>query len=175
MSHGLLDKNEFYMKNLYLDAIRAVDVAASLPEVDATRIVSYGISQGGALSIVAAALSGKVRKAYPTVPSYSCLEKRVELGSGVFEAVKNHLRRHPEDTDRALQTLRYFDINNLVSLLTVPTDFFLGLGDTICLPPFVYSPYAHTNAPKTMTLSPFTPHNISQEYKEKILREFAAL
>ncbi|MCQ8210771.1 acetylxylan esterase, partial [Cutibacterium acnes subsp. acnes] len=65
--------------------------------------------------------------------------------------------------------------NNLVSLLNVPVEFFLGLSDPVCIPPFVYSPYAHTTAPKQIVFSPFTPHNISREYKEKILRDFAAL
>jgi len=175
MTHGHMDRDNFYMKNLYLDAVRTIDVIASLAEVDAERIVSYGISQGGALSIVAAALSGKVKKAYPTVPSYSCLEKRVELGSGVFEAVRNYLRRNPGDTDCVMKTLSYFDINNMVSLLQVPVDFFLGLSDPVCLPAFVYSPYAHTKSEKKLILSPFTVHEISREYMLSVLRSFAAL
>ena len=175
MSHGLLDENNFYMKNLYLDAVRAIDVIETLPEVDPSRIVAHGQSQGGALSIAAAALSGKIKKAYPTVPSYSCLEKRVENASGVFKTVNYYLKTHPEDTDRVMKTLSYFDINNMVSLLNVPVDFFLGMGDPTCLPPFVYSPYAHTKAPKKITISPFTPHTISLEYQLALLRELGAL
>ncbi len=175
MTHGLLDKNNFYMKNLYLDAVRAVDVVAELDEVDPDRIVSYGLSQGGALSIAAAALSGKIKKAYPVVPSYACLTERVEKGSGVFSAVKAHLRLYPRDTDAAMETLTYFDINNIVSLLKVPTNFFLGLDDPVCLPAFVYSPYANTDAPKKITISPFTQHDISYDYKLELLGEFAEL
>jgi cephalosporin-C deacetylase len=74
-----------------------------------------------------------------------------------------------------LRTLSYFDINNLVSLLRVPTDFFLGLSDPICLPPFVYSPYAHTKAEKRIVLSPLTGHDISYDYKMELYRAFAAL
>jgi len=175
MTHGYMSPDNFYMRNLYLDAVRAIDVITTLPEVDPECIVSYGVSQGGALSIVAAAFSGKVKKAYPCVPSYCCIEKRVEAGSGVFDAVKNHLRRYPEDTDQVMKTLSYFDINNIVSLLKVPVDFFLGLGDPTCLPSFVYSPYAHTKSEKKITLSPFTPHEVSREYKLSVFREFAAL
>ena len=175
MTHGHLDKNEYYMKNLYLDAVRAIDVIEQLDEVDTDKIVSYGISQGGALSIVAAALSGKVKKAYPTVPSYCCLVQRVERGTGVFEAVKYHLSRYPEETDAVLDTLSYFDINNIVSLLRVPTNFFLGTGDGTCIPQFVYSPYAHTTSQKKITISPFTPHKISEEYRLEVYREFSEL
>ncbi len=175
MTHGLLDKNNFYMKNLYLDAVRAVDVIATLPEVDAERIVAHGQSQGGALSIVAAAFSGKIKKAYPSVPSYSCLQQRIENGSGVFGAVKSHLLLYPKHTDLVLKTVSYFDINNIVSFLKVPVDFFLGLSDPACLPPFVYSPYAHTESQKRITISPFTPHTISTEYKLELLKELSEL
>lgn len=175
MTHDLLCKDTFYMKNIYLDAIRAVDVVASLPEVDPNRIVTTGESQGGALSIVAAALSGKVRKAYPTVPSYGCLERRVEAGSGVFGAVNKFLLKHPEHTDAAFDTLSYFDINNLVSLLKVPSSFCLGLADPICIPEFVYSMYHHTAGPKELYMYPFTPHTISYEHHLRILTEFSKL
>jgi len=174
LTHGLLNKDNFYMKNIYLDAVRAVDVASSLPEVDSGKIVAYGQSQGGALSI-AAALGGKLLKIYPTVPSYSCLIKRVEAASGVFGAVNQHLMNHPADTDAAFDTLSYFDINNLVSLLDTPADFFLGLADPICLPEFVYSPYYHAKCEKKIFLSPFTPHTISNDYKFRIYKEFTEL
>ena len=175
MSHGLLDNEGFYMRNIYLDAVRAIDVIETLPEVDSDKIVAYGQSQGGALTIVASALSGKVKKAYPSVPSYSCLEKRVENASGVFGAVNAYLKAHPENTDAVLKTLSYFDVNNMVSLLKIPTEFFLGLADPTCLPPFVYSPYAHTESEKNIVIAPFTPHTISSEYKYKLLGELAAL
>lgn len=175
MTHGVTSRDNFYMKNLYLDAVRAVDVMASMPEVDGERIVSYGISQGGAMAIVAAALSGKIKKAYPVVPSYSCLAERTERGSGVFASVQNYLRLYPALTDKVMETLSYFDINNMVSLLRVPTDYFLGLADPTCLPPYVYSLYAHTDAPKNITVSPFTGHDISLDYKLSVYREFAEM
>ena len=175
MTHNLLCKDSFYMKNIYLDAVRAVDVVASLPEVDPSKIVTTGESQGGALSIVAAALSGKVRKAYPVVPSYGCLERRVEAGSGVFGAVNKFLLRRPEYTDTAFDTLSYFDINNLVSLLKVPSCYCLGLADPVCIPEFVYSMYYHTAGPKELYMYPFVPHTIAYEHHLRLLTEYGQL
>ena len=62
MTRGVLDKNEFYMKHIFLDAVREMDVIASLPEVDPERIVTYGGSQGGGLSVVASGLSGHSKR-----------------------------------------------------------------------------------------------------------------
>jgi cephalosporin-C deacetylase len=163
------------MKNIYLDAIRAMDVIAMMPEVDSSCIVTFGQSQGGALSVVASAFSGRSKKCYVSEPSYCCLHRRLELGSGVFAAANDYLKRYPECTDAAFDTLTYFDINNIVSFLGVPTDFCLALADPVCLPQFVYSAYAHVNAPKKLHLYPFVPHYTPDEYTNFVHNEFTKL
>ena len=175
MSRDVTCKESFYMRNIYLDAIRAMDVIAMMPEVDSSRIVTFGQSQGGALSIVASAFSGLSQKCYVSEPSYCCLHKRLDLGSGVFGAAKDYLRRYPEYTDAALDTLTYFDINNIVSFLKVPTDFCLALADPICLPEFVYSAYAHVEAPKQIHFYPFVPHYTPEDYDYFVHSEFSKL
>ena len=175
MTCGVLDKNEFYMRNIYLDAVRAMDVAAGLEEVDPDRLVTFGGSQGGALSIVASALSGKSSKCYTAVTSYCCLEKRVEHGTGIFAKTHDFLWTYPEQTDTVMENLRYFDIINMVSLLKVPVSFALALADDICLPPYVYSAYSYAESPKDITLYPFAPHNTPRGFWMKMYREWAAL
>ena len=175
MTRGLLDPENHYLRNIYLDAIRAVDVAAELPEVDPERIVTYGGSQGGALSIAASALSGKSRKCYTFVTSYCCLRRRTELGSRIFKSVHDYLTLYPEHTDQVFDTLTYFDIINLISLLRVPASFALGLDDDVCLPEFVYSAYTHAPCEKEISLHPFTPHTTPEAYKNRVLFELAAL
>ena len=175
MSRGVLDKNEFYMKNIYLDAVRAMDVIATLDEVDPSCIVTFGGSQGGALSIVASALSGRSKKCYSAITSYCCLKQRTESGSGVFDSTHAFLRRYPTHTDTVMETLSYFDIINMVSLLKVPVSFCLGLADPICLPPYVYSAYHHARCEKEVDMYPLVPHTIPEEYTLKMNGEIAAL
>ena len=57
MTRGIADPQTYYYRRLYVDAARAVLAARSLEQVDASRIVVEGGSQGGALSIAAAGLS----------------------------------------------------------------------------------------------------------------------
>ncbi len=175
MTRGILDPENHYLRNIYLDAVRAVDCAALLPEVDPERIVTYGGSQGGALSIVASALSGKSRKCYTFVTSYCCLWRRTELGSRIFKSVHDYLEGYPEHTDQVRDTLTYFDMINMVSLLKVPASFALALSDDVCLPEFVYSAYAHARCEKDISLHPFSPHTTPPAYKERVLFELAAL
>ena len=156
MSRGLLDKNEFYMKNIYLDAVRAIDVVTTLDEVNPDRIVTFGGSQGGALSIVASALSGKVKKCY------SCITHAF-------------LRVYPAHADTAMDTLSYFDIINMVSLLSVPVSFCLALADPICLPPYVYSAYHHAKCEKSIHMYPFVHHEVPNDYFLLAHKEFSEL
>ena len=171
MTKGITDKNEFYMKHIYLDAVRAMDVIASLPEVDPNRILTFGHSQGGALSIVASALSGHSVRCFACEPSYNCLWERIEAGSGVFEATKKFLRRRPELTDQVFDTVTYFDVNNMASLLQVPTEVCIGLQDPVCLPEFVYSVYAHIPCEKNLKMYPFALHVVPEDYYMFFLKE----
>lgn len=164
MTRGVNDKEEFYMKHIYLDALRAMDVIADLPEVDPARIVTFGHSQGGALSIAAAALSGHAAKCFTCEPSYNCLWQRIDAGSGVFDAIKKYLRKRPHMTDVVFDTVTYFDVNNMATLLKVPTQVCIGLEDPVCLPEFVYSVYKHVAGEKELKMYPYTLHVIPKYY-----------
>ena len=175
MTQGIMDQNEFYMRNIFMDAIRAMDVVAQLEEVDPARIVTYGGSQGGALSLVASAFSGHSQKAYIYVPSYSCLKQRTILGSRIFGSTHGYLKMFPEHADHVFTVLSYFDINNLASFLTVPSVFCLGLADDVCLPHFVYSVYQHVPGPKEMHIYPFTPHCEPGLYRDMAHKAFSEM
>ena len=175
LSQGILEKENCYLRNIYLDAIRAMDVVAQLEEVDPERIVTYGGSQGGALSIVASALSGHSRKCYTQITSFSCLKNRVELGGGFMQSFYDFLKCYPIHADTVFDVLTYFDTANMVSLLDVPADFCIGLADKVCLPHFVYSIYAHAACEKKLYLYPFTPHEVQAAYRRIAHSEFAKL
>jgi len=52
----------YYYSRVYLNALQAVSYLASRPDVDPKRIVVVGGSQGGRLSVVAAALDHRIRR-----------------------------------------------------------------------------------------------------------------
>jgi cephalosporin-C deacetylase len=174
-TRGALSPDNYYLKNVYLDAIRAMDVIVTLPEVDTKKIVTSGISQGGALSIVTSALSGHSSQCFAACPSYNCLKQRVENGTGIFADTKAFLTNDPQYTDQVMDTLSYFDVNNMVSYVEVPTTVHLGMVDPICLPHFVYSVWTHAKNKKKLWMSPFTAHVQSRDYILYRHGEFAKL
>ena len=60
LCQGLDSRDDYYMKHVYLGLVRAIDFLTSLPEWDGKNVAVQGGSQGGALSLVAAALDSRV-------------------------------------------------------------------------------------------------------------------
>lgn len=55
---GAGSRETFYYRQIYANAVRAIDFLRSLPEVDATRIAVGGGSQGGAVALAVSGLAG---------------------------------------------------------------------------------------------------------------------
>ena len=52
LSNGLDNKDNYYMKRVYLACVRSIDFLTSLPEWDGRNVIVQGGSQGGALAII---------------------------------------------------------------------------------------------------------------------------
>lgn len=174
---GLLDRYEYYYGAVYMDCLKAIDLVAELPDIDPARIVVAGSSQGGGLATAVSALDDRPCCALVDVPSNSNLERRSEIklapysGTGAFGAVNEYLRVHPEQIDRAFETLSYFDTMNMAEWITVPTVAAVGLDDTICPAECYYATWNRITAEKEMTVYPFCGHgDVSRAQIEVQLR-----
>ena len=178
ITHGILDKEEYYYKNLYLDTARAVEVVREREEVDSGRIAAIGGSQGGALTIACAGLSPHVRAMAPDVPWLSHFRRAVDLAVGPYEEITDFMKRFPEQIEPAFETLSYFDNMNLVSQVSVTDAYYsVGLWDDICPPSTVYASYNRLPAgvKKSIEVYPYNKHEgggmLHQHRKLKWLRE----
>jgi cephalosporin-C deacetylase len=96
MSRGIATPEAYYYRRLYVDAVRAVETAASLTGVDPDRIAVAGKSQGGALALAAAALAPEqIRLCQPTSLSATRGGMDVALDPPYTELV-GFLSVHPE-------------------------------------------------------------------------------
>lgn len=57
-----------FFKDIYLDVYSLIELVAQLPQVDETKLYSYGGSQGGALALVASALNQRIQQTIAIYP-----------------------------------------------------------------------------------------------------------
>lgn len=149
MSMGILSEEEYYYRAVYMDAVRAIEVLASLPEVDASRIGVTGGSQGGALTLAAAALSDIPIVAAADYPYLSNFERAIDITpNGPYSELNEFFRRngHPDIETAAKRTLTYFDVMNLAPRVACRTWVSIGLVDMITPPSTVFAAYNHLGA-----------------------------
>jgi cephalosporin-C deacetylase len=165
LTMGVSDPASYYYRGAYIDAVRAVAVLAAQPEVDAARICLSGGSQGGALTLAAAALCAlqqvPIRAAVAEIPFLCHFERAATLmDSGPYTEIGAYCRRSGADVAQVFGTLSYFDCMNLADMIAAPTLVTVGLMDTICPPSTVFAAYNAIGAPKELFVSHFGEHEL---------------
>ncbi len=166
VTKGLLDKNEYYFRAVYMDCIKALDFVCQREEIDKKKIVIHGISQGGALCMATAALDDRPYLAIADIPSNCNFEERVKEYQGSFSAVTDYLRLYPERTDIALSTLSYFDNMNLADRITCKLFAQVGLRDEICPAKCYFAAYNRVKSEKSIRINPFGVHEVLRHQTE---------
>ena len=137
-------KETFYVRPTVTGALRLLDAAAALPEIDEKNIVFRGASHGGKIGAYLACFSKHIKAAFCGVPS-SC----------EFHAVKDQrnapvTKEWKRDIDKTLPILNYFDLVWLAPRIKVPLLVSVGFVDDSCPPTGVYAFYNELKAPKKM-------------------------
>ena len=166
---------ELVWYNLYRRALRAVDAVAATPGVDAGRIAVCGGSQGGRLSIVVAALEGRVKAAVPCIANspdlphlYWTKKCNGQKAWWAKAPVAGPLAAPTDGTESygdftvatpEMLTLAYFDPINFAPLAKCPAYFNGGLIDPVSPAYSTYAAYLRWGGPKTFTAIPGHGHD----------------
>lgn len=167
MTKGIRDPRSYYYRYVYADAVRALELLARREEVDDSRIAVTGVSQGGGITLAAAALSERPVLALPDIPFLCDFRRAVNIAlAGPYAEIPNFLKSFPNLYDRAFRTLSYCDGINLAPWIKCRTIVSNGLWDDICPPSTVFAAYNHITAEKRIELYPFHKHEIPYEHRE---------
>ncbi len=159
ISHRLESKETYFYRGAVADCIRALDFIATRPEIDQSKIVVEGASQGGALSLFTAALDERVSLCAPDVPFLSDIENLMTLTNWVNDEVKRYQKQQPSlSTWRVQYNLSYFDTKNFASLIKVPVLMSIGLQDYTCPALTGFATYNCITAPKRLYIYPMAGH-----------------
>ncbi len=159
---GIETKESFYYRDVYLGCSRWIDFLCSLPEFDGKNVCVTGGSQGGALTIVTAALNPKVTCIAPFYPALNDLTGFLHQRAGgwpkYFSTEHKTGQFSAEQIKKATETLAYYDVVNFARRITVPGFYSLGYNDPTCSPTSVYGMYNEVKAPKEIETTPSSGH-----------------
>lgn len=142
ITRGIADPSTYYYRRLFMDAYRAVDVAAHHPSVDPARIIVLGSSQGGAVAQAVAGLRANLLGALIDVPFLTHITRAVDLADGAaYGEIVRYLARRPDMIEPAFSTLAYFDGLSFAARATAPARYSVGLLDKDCPPSTVFAAY----------------------------------
>lgn len=157
---GLDNKDRYYYRRVYLGCVRANDFLTSHPKWDGSHLAVTGGSQGGALSIVTAALDPRVKGLAAYYPALSDVTGYLQNRAGgwphMFRATEGPLSHRSQDK---IETSRYYDVVNFARRIKVPGLYTWGFNDETCPPTSMYSAYNVIPAQKKLMLALETGHN----------------
>jgi cephalosporin-C deacetylase len=161
------DPRAFTFRQVFLDTVQLARVVSGFDEVDENRVGAMGNSQGGALTLVCAALAPDlIKRAAPVFP-FLCDYQRVwemDLAKGAYEGLARYFRlfdpRH-ERTREIFTKLGYIDVQFLAPRIRAEILMGCGLMDTICPPSTQFAAYNKITSPKNVLVYPdFTHENL---------------
>jgi cephalosporin-C deacetylase-like acetyl esterase len=167
-SYNLDDKNRFFYKRVYLGCVRANDFLVSLPQYDGKNLAVTGGSQGGALSIVTAALDSRVKWLGAFYPAISDVTGYLNGRAGGWPHYFDKNSRAVNDKKEKIETVAYYDVVNFARRLSQPGIYSWGFNDETCPPTSMYAAYNVIKAPKELYLALETGHWTYPEQQEKV-------
>lgn len=159
---GIASRDTYYYRDVYIGCSRAVDFLCSLPEFDGRHVAVTGGSQGGALTIVTAALNPKVTCIAAFYPALSDVTGFLHSRAGgwphFFSSAAANKKLGKTSVETAVRTLSYYDVVNFAKQLKVPGFYSFGYCDETCSPTSVWSVMNSITAPKKIVITPTSAH-----------------
>jgi cephalosporin-C deacetylase len=160
------DRHSYYFRRVYLGVLRASEVLAAHAQWDGKTLVVAGGSQGGQLSLVAAALNPRITAVAASYPAYSDVSGYWHGSTGGWPGLfrtgangqMNDLPAEPK-----LATTRYYDSVNFARRIKVPGHYSWGYNDMVTPPTSLHAAYNVITAPKQLLIAPDMAHSSSPE------------
>ena len=162
------NRSDYYYHRVYLGCLRAVDLLASLPEVDTSRMAVYGGSQGGCLSIITAALDHRIKYIASFYFAMSDLTGYLHGRAGGWPHMFSPGNFARMGSKENIETAAYYDVANFAKLITIPGIYCWGYNDEVCPPTTSFAAYNNIKAPKEKVITKEAGHGLSLEQSIKV-------
>lgn len=151
-------KEHYYYRRIYTGCVRAIDFITTLDEYDGENLGVTGASQGGALSIVTAALDKRVKALVAFYPALCDVTGYLHHRAGGWPHIFAPSKMKLNNTPDKIATTQYYDVVNFARRLQVPGYYSWGYNDATTPPTSCYAAYNVITAPKHLYIAHQTAH-----------------
>jgi len=135
-----IERPETYVyREIVGHSLRALDFLRARGDLDPTRIAVLGVSEGGGLALLLAALSDDVRAVAADAPMLCDYPLSIRSGAWPYTEMDRYLRERPASRSDMERTLAYFDAANFAPDIKCPVLLSVGFLDSVALPAAVYA------------------------------------
>lgn len=154
MLTGIEDPRAHVLRGAVADYMRACEVGARLFEGRTRRLVFHGYSFSAALALMTEATRPTADVLVLGVPTFGWHEGRHRLvESGSATETRQYIDARPEERERVMNTLSYFDSMNFAPLVQCPTIAAYGRRDSVVPPETVLAILGRLKCPhETMSM-----------------------
>jgi cephalosporin-C deacetylase len=175
LTRGVGDRDSYFYRRVFTDAVGAVAAVRQHPAVDADRIVVAGYSQGGGIALAAAALIPGLAAALIDVPFLCHYPRAVQITDNApYQELVVYCRTHRDSAAAAMRNLRYFDGVNLATRATAPALFSVALMDPTCPPSTVFAAYNHYRGDRQIRVWPYNGHEGGGAFQRQAQLQYLA-
>ena len=150
---GLDSREHFYMRHVYQGLVRCIYFLTQLPEWDGRNVAVLGGSQGGALSLIAAALDPRISLCVANHPALSDMA----AGSAGLTSGYPHYRQEYYTKDN-VATMSYYDVVCFAPYVKAKTYMTWGYNDNVCPPTTSYAVWNLLQCEKESLITPVNEH-----------------
>jgi len=159
MTAGINNPKDYFYRRVFVDAVAFTEAGKQLPNVDSSRIITTGASQGGGISLAAASLNPSVYAVMADVPFLCHFERAIEMTDDYpYQEIANYFRIQRDAISKSLKTLSYFDCMNLVTMAKAKALISAGLHDPICPADTIFAMRNHYQGEVDTTIWQFNRH-----------------
>ncbi|MBB3969791.1 acetylxylan esterase [Mucilaginibacter phyllosphaerae] len=161
------DRDNYVMRGVIMDCIRAVDFVYAQPNLKHDNILVSGGSMGGYLALATAALDKRVNLCSAQNPILCDVNDLDGEVTWPISDIKKYIRTQPGLTfDKVLSNMNYYDGKNFAGKVTCPMIMGIGLLDPYAPPFNEYATYNVIPGKKRLMVFKDLGHEISQSYKD---------
>lgn len=164
-------------RQIFLDTVALAQLVMEMEEVDESRVMTMGISQGGALSLACAALEPRVFRSAALHPFLSDYQRVWQTGLTEFaykELVEYFRLFDPlhQREEEVFTRLGYIDVHHLARRIKASVLMGLTLADPVCPPSSQFAAYNNLPGNRQALVYPDYGHELPPGYMDAVMQFF---